>query len=351
MTAIPIGASVNSACRRLACSLFSRKATAFECGPSLIATKRSCFLNAGLLDLSLRRQEAENYRVQVEARAAGHQVIDLREALRTSDRSSLERDLRTAFANRKLQVAYQPIVRVADGLVTGVEALLRWTDPDRGHVPALSMVAVAEESGLIGEIGAWILECSCRDRCRWLHDYPGAPLDVAVNVSARQLMSPDFRHIVEDVLAKTGMDPSALVLEMTENIVIDDSERAMTVLADLRQLGIRLAMDDFGTGYSSLSYLRRLPLEIVKIDQSFIADMGINPTSGAIVAAVTNLAHVLGLSVNAEGVETQSQRDEVDRMGCDSAQGYFYARPMPTSAIEELLAAQPITSPLHLPVS
>jgi EAL domain-containing protein (putative c-di-GMP-specific phosphodiesterase class I) len=264
---------------------------------------------------------------------AGHQIIDLREAFQTSDRINLEKDLRAALAQGELDVAYQPIVCCADGGVTGVEALLRWTHPDRGPVLPLSLVALAEQSRLISEIGEWVLERSCRDRGRWLREHPGAPLDLAVNVSGRQLMSQDFCVMVADILARTGMDPAALTLEMTENIVIEDSERAMTVLTDLKALGIRLALDDFGTGYSSLSYLLRLPVDIVKIDQSFIADIGHAPTGGAIVAAVTNLAHVLGLTVTAEGVETQHQHDEIRAMGCESAQGYFYARPMPAAEI------------------
>jgi EAL domain-containing protein (putative c-di-GMP-specific phosphodiesterase class I) len=135
------------------------------------------------------------------------------------------------------------------------------------------------------------------------------------------------------------MDPTALVLEMTENIIIEDTERALTVLSDLRDLGVRLALDDFGTGYSSLSYLRRLPIHIVKIDQSFISDIGHDPEGGAIVAAVTELAHVLGLAVTAEGVETRVQRDEISAIGCELAQGYYYARPMPASAIAAQLTA------------
>ena len=279
---------------------------------------------------------------------AGHHIIDLREAIRSNDRNSLERDLRSAFVAGELDVAYQPIVRSADGLVTGVEALLRWTHPDRGAVPALYMVGVAEQSSLISEIGAWVLERSCRDRAAWLRQHPEAPLELAVNVSARQLISEDFCGIVARVLDKTGMDPTALILEVTENTFIEDSERAMTVLYDLRELGIRLALDDFGTGYSSLSYLRRLPVQIVKIDQGFIADIGNTPTSSAILAAVTNLAHVLGLNVTAEGVETERQRAEVTAIGCDAAQGYFYARPMPAAAIGALLGARSST-PLRLP--
>jgi len=281
---------------------------------------------------------------------AGHQVLDLREAHQTSDRVSLEVDLRSDFARGKLEVAYQPIVRSVDGLVTGVEALLRWTHSDRGSVSPLSMVRVAEQSGLINDIGAWVLEVSCRDRGRWLRDQPATPLDLAVNVSGRQLMSPGFGARVASMLTRTGMDPTALILELTEDVFIEDTGRAMAVLTDIRQLGVRLALDDFGTGYSSLSYLRRLPVHIVKIDQSFIADIGQAPTGGAIVAAVTKLAHVLGLTVIAEGVETQSQRDEVSAIGCESAQGFFYARPMTASAIAAHLGAAP-ARPLHLPAA
>jgi EAL domain-containing protein (putative c-di-GMP-specific phosphodiesterase class I) len=201
------------------------------------------------------------------------------------------------------------------------------------------VVGAAEQSGLIIKIGAWVLERSCRDRGTWLHEYPGAPLQLAVNVSGRQLMSPGFCVIVATTLAETGMDPGALTLEMTEGIFIEDSERALMVLTDLKKLGVRIALDDFGTGYSSLSYLRRMPIDIVKIDQGFVADIGFAPAGVAIVEAVTSLAHVLGLNVIAEGVETQRQRDEVNLMGCESAQGFFYARPMSPSEISAQLGA------------
>jgi diguanylate cyclase (GGDEF)-like protein len=263
---------------------------------------------------------------------AGHQIIDLREASETVNQTSLESELRAAFAQDNLSVAYQPIVRTADGAITGVEALLRWEHPRRGKVGALAMVEAAEQSGLIVKLGAWVLECACRDRGRWAAVYPDLPLELAVNVSARQLMRDEFVATVSSVLACTGMPPKALILEVTENILINDSDRAIAALAELKDLGVQLALDDFGTGFSSLSYLRRLPIDIVKIDQSFIA--GITPPfTATITAAVTNLAHVLGLSVTAEGVETDEQREAVQAIGCESAQGYLYAHPMPASAI------------------
>ena len=275
---------------------------------------------------------------------AGHQVIDLREASETVERNSLESDLRVAFAQHDLSVVYQPIMRVSDGVIAGVEALLRWDNPERGPVSAQAMVEAAEQSGLIVKLGAWVLEQACRDHGTWLAAYPKARLTVAVNVSARQIMSDDFVATVSSVLSRTGMRSDSLVLEVTENILIDDSERAMIALADLKKLGVRLALDDFGTGFSSLSYLRRLPIDIVKIDQSFIADIAA-PFNATITAAVTNLAHILGLSVTAEGVETSDQRDAVQVIGCEFAQGYFYARPMPKSGIIDALAAVALTTP------
>jgi diguanylate cyclase (GGDEF)-like protein len=277
-----------------------------------------------------------------------HQIFDLSAARRRKDSSDLSSDLQAAVTTGTLDVAYQPLVRGLDGLVTGVEALLRWTHPDRGAVPPLHVIAAAERSGLIHEIGAWMLERSCRDRARWVADNPGASLQLAVNVSGRQMMNGEFCNTVEGALGRTATDPANLVLEITENVFIDDGDRAVTVLNDLKDLGVRLALDDFGTGYSSLSYLRRLPIDIVKIDQSFVAGIDVAPTVEPIIAAVTNLAHALGLTVTAEGVETQRQHDEVTALGCDSAQGYFYARPMTASSFNARLRAGN-NGDVHLP--
>ena len=279
---------------------------------------------------------------------ATHLVIDLRAALERDERDRLEGDLQLALDGDQLEVAYQPVVQVADGTVVGVEALLRWTHPRRGPVKAMQLVQVAERSRLILDVGAWVLERGCRDRQRWLLEHPNAPLDVAVNVSARQLVDRQFADTVSGVLARTGMNPGALVLEVTETTLLEDSARALTVLNDLRDLGIRLALDDFGTGFSSLSYLRRLPIDVVKIDQSFVADIDHAATGGAIVAAVTELAHVFGLCVTAEGVETASQRDEVSAIGCDLAQGYYFAHPVPADVVGDMLCRAG-GIPLHLP--
>jgi len=343
-------ADVEILARRIDCA-FSEPFVLSEAEVSITASVGMAYAGPGeeVSDQLVDKADTAMYQAKRKG-GAGHQIIDLREALQADDRTSIERDLRAAFADGRLEVAYQPIVRSTDGLVTGVEALLRWDHEDRGAVSPLLMVGVAEQTGLICEIGAWVLERACRDRAQWLQDHPLSPLDLAVNVSTRQLMDPAIFGTITNVLRETGMDPTHLVLEMTENIFIEDSERAMNVLEDLDDLGVRLALDDFGTGYSSLSYLRRLPVHMVKIDQGFIADIGTAPRGGAIVAAVTNLAHVLGLSVVAEGVETQVQRNEVSAIGCESAQGFFYAQPMPAAQISAHLGGLP-SRPLHLPVA
>jgi EAL domain-containing protein (putative c-di-GMP-specific phosphodiesterase class I) len=175
-------------------------------------------------------------------------------------------------------------------------------------------------------------------------------LDLAVNVSARQFMGQDFCATVSDALDRAGTDPATLILEITENVFIEDIDRALIILADLRRLGVKLALDDFGTGYSSLSYLRELPIDIVKIDQRFIAGIGRDPKAGAIVAAVTTLAHVLDLKVTAEGVETHSQHDEVRALGCDSSQGFYYGQSMSAAAFGAQLCTSN-ASPLRLPAA
>jgi diguanylate cyclase (GGDEF)-like protein len=263
----------------------------------------------------------------------GYRLINQHEANRRHQRHGLERDLREAVEGDALAVNYQPIVRTSDGLVTGVEALMRWTHRVRGPVAPRTAIGIAERSELINDIGQWVLQRSVADRVHWLANAPDSSLDLAVNVSARQLLSHGFYDQVATVLSTSGMDPEALILEVTENILIEDGHRAITVLRDLKKLGVRLALDDFGTGFSSLSYLRRLPIDVVKIDRAFVADLDNGPQAEAIIAAVTRMAHQLGLTVIAEGVETRTERDHIARMGCDHAQGFYYARAMPAAAL------------------
>lgn len=279
---------------------------------------------------------------------AAHQIIDVREADQSSTRERLARDLRAAFARNELTLAYQPIVRPTDGLLVGVEALLRWTHPFSGPVATIDMIAIAEDNGLITRLGAWILDQACRDRADWLADVPTAALHVAVNVSGRQILGPGFVAMVTDTLAATGTDPESIVLEVTESVFVGDADRAITVLNDLKTLGVRLALDDFGTGYCALNYLRQFPVDIVKIDRSFIHEPA-DSAGPAIVAAITQLAHVLGLTVVAEGIETPEQHSDVTEVGCDHVQGFFYAYPMTAADVRALLRASGGVA--HLPIS
>jgi diguanylate cyclase (GGDEF)-like protein len=296
-------------------------------------------------------QEADTAMYQAKRKGgARHQIVDLREQHRTDRRASLKRDLRGAATRGELRTEYQPIVDSADGRVTGVEALLRWAHPSRGLVSPTTLVPLAEQSGLITEIGRWVLEQACPDRHRW--QSPGQPDDLAmsVNVSAHQLMSPDFVATVAAVLADTHTEPKLVTLEVTESIFVQDSERALVVLNELKHLGLRLALDDFGTGYSSLSYLNRFPIDIVKIDQSFVAGIEHHPSSHAIVLAVIELAHILGMTVVAEGVESAEQHRWLQALGCDYCQGFYFARPMSADDLDTLMEHLPAGQDLHLPV-
>ena len=257
-------------------------------------------------------------------------------------RRDLEHELRQALAQDTLGVAYQPIMRLSDGRVHGVEALLRWSHPTDGPVPALTAITLAEQHGLIGEVGRWVLRRACEDHVRWtreqLHDQPGRALALSVNISVHQLMADGFVASTLGVLDQTGMPPALLLLEITESVFIHDAERAAQVIADLRGSGIGVALDDFGTGYSSLAYLRRFPVDLLKIDQSFVDDIGLDAAATAIVQSVISLASGLGLSVIAEGVQTERQRDLLTVMGCQLAQGFLFHPALPARAVAKHLA-------------
>ncbi|HEV7466897.1 MAG TPA: EAL domain-containing protein [Candidatus Dormibacteraeota bacterium] len=268
---------------------------------------------------------------------ARHQVIDLGEQRLVEQRASLQRDLHRACRGGELRMEYQPIVRAVDGRIVGVEALLRWAHPSRGLVSPSTLIPLAEQTGLITEIGPWVLEQACLDLRRWRDHHQTDELTVSANVSAHQLMSPEFTATVEDVLLRTGTGPRLLTLEVTESIFVRDSQRALLVLNDLKNLGVMLALDDFGAGYSSLSHLSRFPVDIVKMDPGFVANLGHEKASHAIVSAVIELAHTLRLTVGAKGVETVRQHDDVATLGCDACQGYYFARPMPAEAFDALM--------------
>jgi diguanylate cyclase (GGDEF)-like protein len=266
-----------------------------------------------------------------------HEIVDLRELHLADERTSLAEALHGASTRGELRALYQPVVSSSDGRIAGFEALLRWEHPTRGIVMPSVLIPIAEQSGQIKELGQWMLEEACTARHHW-HDLdPAAHLNISINISAQQLMAQDFAPFVLRALAETDTDPGVVTLEITESVFVEDADRAFVVMSELKQLGVSLALDDFGTGYSSLSYLKRFPIDIVKIDQAFIADLQTDPASGAIVFAIIELAHHLGMTVAAEGVETREQQQQLASLNCDFCQGYYFARPMPAGDVDALL--------------
>jgi EAL domain-containing protein (putative c-di-GMP-specific phosphodiesterase class I)/ActR/RegA family two-component response regulator len=264
------------------------------------------------------------------------------EEMRAQQRERVEGEaaLRRALERGEFRVMYQPKVSLAIERMVGVEALLRWEHPERGTIPPLQFIPLAESTGLIVPIGAWVFEQVCRDTLRWTEmSRAGTEFMVSVNVSGRQFES-GLVGLFKEIVARTGVDPDAICLEVTESTVMGDPEMAITTLREMKGLGMAISIDDFGTGYSSLAYLRRFPLDEVKVDKSFVDGLGRDSEATAIVAAVMGMAHALGLSVVAEGVETEQQLIALRALGCDVAQGYYYARPQPASDIDALLGTR-----------
>ncbi len=245
------------------------------------------------------------------------------------------RALRDAIQQGELRLLYQPCVSLPEGDVVGVEALVRWEHPRRGLLAPRSFIPLAEQNGLIEPLGQWVIHHACRQVADWHRTLPGAErLHLLLNVSARQFGSGALVRTVSDALHDTGLAPNRLYLEITESAMIEDAETVLQQLAQLRALRVKVSVDDFGVGYSSLSYLHRLPLDQLKLDREFTAGLQVDPNSRAIVASVIDLAHTLGLEVVAEGVEHEHQRDELVRLGCDCAQGYFFAAPAAAAELE-----------------
>jgi len=256
----------------------------------------------------------------------------------TLERLDFEADLRHAVERNQLVLHYQPLVDLASDRVVGFEALVRWQHPERGLVPPLAFIPLAEETGLILPIGRWVLETACRQAQAWHELLPGVQPMISVNLSARQFAQPDLGAQIESILAETGLPAASLELEITESVVMDSSDAAIRALKELRALGVKLVLDDFGTGYSSLAYLKHLPLDTIKIDRSFVAGLVNDDANLPIVQAVISLAHGLGIEVTAEGIETVEQRDWLRRLACDRGQGYYYSVALPAERIGECLA-------------
>jgi diguanylate cyclase (GGDEF)-like protein/PAS domain S-box-containing protein len=289
-------------------------------------------------ELLIRDADAAMYRAKDRGRA---RCVLFDAAMRASAmrRLEVERELRHAHDRNELTLYYQPIVGLRTGEISGLEALVRWEHPHRGLLDPAEFIPIAEDSGLIEPIGRWVQERACRQILAWQEQRPDSrPFDVAVNLSARQVAHRDLPATVAEILARTGLDPVHLRLEITESVLVEESATAIKSLEALNELGVRLVLDDFGTGYSSLAYLNRFPFHALKIDRSFVDALGIEQERTAIVEAIIGMARALSLEVIAEGVESEVQLAELSRLGCDYAQGHLFHVAMPEAEVSRLLA-------------
>jgi predicted signal transduction protein with EAL and GGDEF domain len=248
-------------------------------------------------------------------------------------RRMLELDLRKAIVNSEFVVFYQPLIKLQTEEICGFEALVRWNHPVRGLVPPLDFIPLAEETGLIVQIGEWVLRNACAEAAKWPKD-----IRVAINLSPSQLKVGNISQMVVSALAHSGLEAARLELEITESVLLLDNAATLETLHQLKNLGVRISMDDFGTGYSSLSYLLSFPFDKIKIDRSFVHELERNEDSKAIIRAVTGLGASLGMSTTGEGVESRAEVDYLRGEGCTEAQGYFFSKPKPASEIFKMLA-------------
>ena len=255
---------------------------------------------------------------------------------RARHRLHLESSLRHALERQEFTLHYQPKIGLAQGRVCGVEALLRWNDPERGLIAPDEFIPVLEDTGLILPVGLWVLETACAQMRAWQEAHVPVP-SIAVNLSARQFLQPDLDRRIRDILERHGVAPGAIELEITESMLMRDPQQAVQILARLKQLGVRLSVDDFGTGYSSLAYLKQFPLDALKIDRAFIGSITSDADDAAIAIAIINLAHNLNLQVVAEGVETVAQVRFLVAHGCDVLQGFYFAQPMPADTCGHMI--------------
>jgi len=252
---------------------------------------------------------------------------------------SIENGLRTAVENEEIFVVYQPKVDIASGRFAGAEALVRWIHPEFGLISPVDFIPLAEDTGMIVSIGEWVLREACARAAEW-QEITGETFHMAVNVSIRQLYEPDFTNLVEQVLENTKLDPASLVIELTENMIMEDAESNIIKLKQLKELGVMLSIDDFGTGYSALNYLQRFPMDQLKIDQSFVRPIASATEPQPIVSALITMAHDLGMHVVAEGVETKCQLELLTALSCDEFQGYLCSKPVTGDKFKTMLNAQ-----------
>jgi diguanylate cyclase (GGDEF)-like protein/PAS domain S-box-containing protein len=278
------------------------------------------------------------YQAKAKGRGGNFEVFDV-EAMgtRSAERIDLESGLRKALERDELVVHFQPVVSIADGTVVGAEALVRWQHPSRGLLPPSYFIGLAEDTGMILPLGRVVLEQACAQARRWREDL-GLPLTIAVNLSARQFQQKGLVEEIEETLVRTEVDPSQISLEITESLAMEDAERTIELLTRLKRLGVKVSIDDFGTGYSALGYLASFPVDVVKVDRSFVERVEIDAVKSAIVSAVVNLSNVIGITAVIEGVETKEQLDHLQGIGCTTVQGFYFAKPMPAEDFTEMLS-------------
>ncbi|MEA2447046.1 MAG: hypothetical protein QOK47_683 [Actinomycetota bacterium] len=294
-------------------------------------------------DALMRDADAAMYRAKEGGRSR-HETFDGEVNERAAKRLELENSLHRAWERREFILQYQPTVRLDTSEIVGVEALIRWCHPDRGMLPPGEFISSAEQNGLIVPVGAWVLEEACRQAALWQKNPDMAGLMVSVNLSAHQLAQDDLVDMVAETLRSTGADPARICLEITESVVMEDAESIIASLTGLKGLGMSLAIDDFGTGYSSLSYLRRFPMDILKIDRSFVDGLGRDVQSSSIAEAIVSLSHILGLTATAEGVETKAQLEDLRSLGCDFAQGFYFATPLDPKDVEKMVVEKKVSA-------
>jgi len=269
-------------------------------------------------------------------------VFDDAMRTRATEQLRLDRELRRAVERSELALHYQPQIDLTSGRIVGVEALLRWHHPERGLVMPVDFIPIAEDTGLIVRIGRWVIDEAVLQARTWIDRVPGLEdFSVAVNLSARQISAPDIVSTVARILERHELAPAQLSLELTESILIDDAEATLQVLRELKALGVQLAIDDFGTGFSSLSYLHRFPVDVVKVDRTFVTAIRADGEGSPVASAVVHMARALDLLTTAEGVEEPQQLAGLRALGCDLAQGYLFAKPVPSEDLERMLHNRP----------
>ncbi|MGY4452437.1 diguanylate cyclase (GGDEF)-like protein [Bradyrhizobium sp. i1.3.1] len=333
---VQIGRSEEAAARALAGRLVEVISAPYEIDDHQIVIGVS-------IGISLSPQDSDNpdellknadlalYRAKADGRGT-YRFFETGMDARAQARRLLEMDLRAALLRDEFEAYYQPIRDVASGRVVAFEALLRWNHPQRGLIAPINFIPVAEETGLIVQLGEFVLRSACSDAATWPDD-----VDVAVNLSPVQFKSPNLIASVTDALAASGLAARRLELEITESVLLQNSEATLTTLHELRAMGVRISLDDFGTGYSSLSYLRSFPFDKIKIDRSFVSELATREDSMAIIRAVTGLGRSLGIVTTAEGVENDAQLELLRREGCTQAQGYLFSKPRPASDVALML--------------